>query len=393
MSEFTLSGSKAGCIEIGGICITANNVSREEDGVFRLSGNVIMNDFLKFTGTVTANTNEGSISGNGNVSINIPPGLPFGGENVLYRGQFEFNLASEANKAFSTSLQSGANRFLRIANLPEAMEDFQYIEKGNQFSASMTLPRQLKNTEVDLEEVSFTTTEGLQLAGEINVPGSIKLGGVSELSNLNFTFNTAENEFSGGATLKTKLFTMDGTVAMRKGGVDEVEVVIVPAKPIPVGPTGWSITEGKGEIKSIQTPPITLGLSVDMEPSATAGFDLVKLDDLGLSYQFGRRLRGDGKLQVLGQDVLKAGLEVRRRAIILDGEIDFGGFLVGSATLAVDNTSQGIKLRGAVEAKLPIPAGDSFFYQVCDATVGLPYTVESEQVMPHGQSEHARQPF
>lgn len=376
-SEFNLTGSKRGCIEIGGLCITAENVIRVADGEFRMSGNVTMNELLKFTGVITASTSEGSISGNGDVSISIPSGLPFAGENVLYRGQFEFNLTSEANKAFSTSLQSGANSFLRLANLPVAMEDFQFIENGIQFSASLTLPRQLKNTKVDLEEVSLTTTEGLQLAGEINVPGSIKLGGVSELSNLNFTFNTAENEFSGGATLKTKLFTMEGTVAMRKGGVDDVMVTITPNKPIPVGPTGWSLTEGTGEIRSIQTPPITLGLSVDMEPTATAGFNLVKLDDLELSYTFGTRLKGSGTLAVFDRPVAGASIEVRSRSVVLEGNINLGDFLVGDAVLAVYKTNAGLKLRGALNAKLQIPEGDSFFYQAFDGTLGLPYTVAS----------------
>ncbi len=379
--EIPLTGAKNGCIEIGGICITANHIFREGEGIFKLSGGVLMNDFLKFSGEVTANTNENSISGNGEVSVTIPAGnnLPFSGENILYRGEFAFNLTDEANKRFASSLQSGANNLLRLANLPISMEDLQFIDNGIQFSASMTLPPQLKNTEVELERVSFTTTEGLELTGEINVPGSIKLGGVSELRDLNFTFDTAENEFSGGATLGTKLFDIEGTVTMRKGGIDDVEVTIIPAKPIPVGPTGWSLTEGTGEIKSIQSPPITLGLSVDMEPTVTAGFDLVKLDDLGLEYTFGKRLKGSGTLTVFNRPVASASLEIRSRNVVLEGNVNFGDFLIGDAVLAVTNTSAGLKLRGALNAKLQIPEGDTFFHQIFDSSIGLPYVIASTE--------------
>lgn len=379
--EIPLSGTKGGCVEIGGICITADNIQRAEDGVFKLNGNVLMNDFLRFSGELTANTNENSLSGNSEISVIIPFGTntPFTGKNTLYRGEFNFNLSDEVNKSFNSSLQSGANNFFRLANLPISMEELQFIDNGIQISASMTLPPQLKNTEVNLDTVSFTTTRGLELIGEINVPGSIKMGGVSELRDLNFTFNTAENEFSGSATLGTKLFDMEGTVTMRKGGIDEVEVTIIPAKPIPVGPTGWSITEGTGKIVSIQSPPITLGLSVDMKPTLTTGFNLVKLDDLGLEYTFGKRLKGAGTLAVFNQPVASASLEVRARSITLEGNVNFGDFLIGDAVLAVTNTAEGMKLRGALSAKLQIPEGDSFFYQVFDAAIGLPYVIASTE--------------
>lgn len=379
--EIPLSGAKDGCVKIGGICITADNIQRDGEGIFILNGNILMNDFLRFSGELSADTNENSLSGNGEISVIIPFGsnIPFPGENILYTGEFGFSLSDEANKTFSSSLQSGANSFFRLANLPVAMEDLQFIENGIQFSASMTLPPQLKNTEVHLDLISLTTTKGLELTGEIDVPGNIKLGGVSELRDLNFTFDTAENEFSGSATLGTKLFDMEGTVTMRKGGIDEVEVTIIPAKPIPVGPTGWSITEGTGKIISIQSPPITLGLSVDMEPTVTAGFDLVKLNDLGLEYTFGKRLKGSGTLAVFNQPIASASLEVRARSITLEGNVNFGDFLIGDAVLAVTNTNAGIKLRGALSAKLQIPEGDSFFYQVFDSVIGLPYVIASTE--------------
>lgn len=377
--ELPTIGTKEGCVELAGICITAQNIRPQEAGVFKLTGGVIMNNFLKFSGEVTANINDGTLEGEGEVSVTLPYSeeAAFSGDVVIYRGAFGFTLTNAVEKLFATTLESGANNFLKLANLPVEMGGLQFIESGIQFSASMTLPPQLKNTEVTLENVSITSTEGVNVVGEITVPGSIKLGGVSELRDLSFGFNTVENEFSGSATLGTKLFDMEGTVVMSGGGLDEVEVVIIPARPVPVGPTGWSLTEGKGSIENIQAPPVILGLSVDMAPTVAANFDLVKLHDLGLRYEFGKRLQGSGSLEILGESVARASIDIQSNLLKLQGEVNFGNFLVGQAMLAVDNTGAGLQLKGELEAKLQIPEGDSFFYQIFDAMLGLPYEVAS----------------
>ena len=371
--EISLEAEKEGCVEIGGICITANSVVQEADGVFKMNGNVTMNSFLKFSGEVTVNTNDNSIAGNGEISVNAI----FEGQSTLYSGEFSLSLADEANKRFATSLEDSANQLLRLANLPITMGNLQFIENGIQMSASMTLPPQLKNTKVELDTIMFTTTEGLDVIGSITVPGKISLGGVSTLKDLGFTFNTAENEFSGSGTLGTKLFDISGTVVMKSGGLDEVKVVIVPARPIPLGPSGWSVTQGSGEILKLQSPPSTLRLSADLAPTATAGFDLVSLNNLTLSYTFGRKLQGSGELRVFDEPIAKANMEVNSRSVFIEGELDVGGFLIGNASLGVENATDGIRVRGFLEAKLQIPNRDSFFYQVFDGTVGLPYTVAS----------------
>lgn len=377
----SLKGIKDGCIKIGELCIKALNVQSDGGGQYTLSNQVVLADFLKFTGKVIVDTNAGSISGNGLVYLEgIGGSNPlFNGKVELYQGEFEFNLLQAASDKLSASLQDGANNLLRLANLPIRMGDLEFIEGGIQFSAGMNLPPQLGSLSVELEEVKITSADGLELVGQVGVPGPIKVGGSTELKDLFFSFDTAEDRFAGGGTLTTKLFEIAGEVVMLKGGLDEVSVTIIPSKPIPVGPTGWSLTEGTGKLESLQNPPATMSLSVDMAPTATASFDLVKLNDLSLGYTFGQKLSGSGELTVLGQAIAKARMETRSRSILLEGEINFGDYLLGKATFSVDNASEGIRLRGHMEARLQIPNRDSFFYQVFDGAIGLPYTVASTE--------------
>ncbi|MCE7991268.1 MAG: choice-of-anchor D domain-containing protein [Roseivirga sp.] len=381
-TDVRLTGIKDGCIQIGDMCIKALTVSFDGDGKYRLSNQVVLADFLKFSGEVLVDTNEGSIKGNGLVFVDGIPSLGnllLSGKVELYQGEFEFNLLEAGSQKLASSLEGGTNNLLRFANLPIRMGNLEFIDNGIQFSARMNLPPALNGTEVDIETIKITSTEGVALIGQITAPGNVKLGNAVVLKDLFFTFNTEEDEFGGGATLETKLFDITTDILMKKGGLDEVGVTIIPTKPIPVGTTGWSLTEGKGRLISLQNPPPTMSLSVDMQPTVIANFDLVKLNDLGLSYTFGRELAGSGELEVLDQSVARAKLRTTGNSIQFEGEVNFGDYIIGRAFMSADNASTGMRLRGAMNARVQIPNRDTFFHQVFDGAIGLPYTVASAE--------------
>lgn len=381
-TDVQLTGIKDGCIQIGEMCIKALTVTLDGDGKYRLSNQVVMADFLKFSGEVLVDTNEGSVKGNGLVFVDGIPSLGnllLAGKVELYQGEFEFNLLEASSQKLASSLEDGTNNLLRFANLPIRMGNLEFIDNGIQFSAKMNLPSVLNGTEVDIETIKITSTEGVVLIGQISAPGNVKLGNAVVLKDLFFTFNTEEDEFGGGASLETKLFDISADILMKKGGLDEVGVTIIPTKPIPVGATGWSLTEGKGRLISLQNPPPTLSLSVDMQPTVIANFDLVKLNDLGLSYTFGRELAGAGELEVLDQSVARAKLKTTGNSIQFEGEVNFGDYIIGKAFMSADNASTGMRLRGAMNARVQIPDRDTFFHQVFDGAIGLPYTVASAE--------------
>jgi hypothetical protein len=84
-------------VEVGQLFITGDEIVRIDDDEWSISGNVRVNDFLRLTGTVSANTATLRVNGNGQIWVD---------EVKIYDGPWEFDGQTAATTAINETLSS-----------------------------------------------------------------------------------------------------------------------------------------------------------------------------------------------------------------------------------------------------------------------------------------------
>jgi hypothetical protein len=344
---------------IGNLTFTAANIVETQTNVFTLSGNVQANDIVHFTGTVTIDLGDLSVSGNGRVYLtNIPN---FSSDVDLYNGVFSYDVPNNTSELIAVGIDE-ANELLSMANLPVYIDNIEVLGDGINIVGEVKFPELFGFIRGEVTQLRITQSQGLELIGTISL-AEIQSTGFT-LKNINFAFNTIDDEFSGSGEIETSLFEAGANVSIVSTGIDEVGMFLSLTNPKPLGTTGLALSGLNGNISNIQShpnPPMIITIGASLTPVGVPT-DIVEFSDVSLTYQFGTSLSGNGIFMVLGTETASAGFEVREGLFKINAQIDFYS-VVNAAIEAgiVANQNNSIDVFARFTAAVTIPQLDFGF--------------------------------
>jgi hypothetical protein len=361
-------------VVIGNIKFTASNIIETSNNIFKLTGNVKANNLIEFTGEVILDKTDLSITGNGKVFLSNIPEI---GEVDLYNGSFEYDIPNNSSELIAIGINE-ANEQFKMANLPIHINKIIILEDGINIEGKLEFPEFFNNFRGDITELQITKNHGVELIGAIAID-EIKLPNF-DFKNLNFSFDTINDKFSGSGEIKTKLFGAGANVEIISSGVDKIGMFITLNKPYPLGTTGLSLSKLDGSITNIQShpdPTMTITIGCDLVPTGVST-DVVEFSDVSLTYNFGTSLSGGGSFKVLGKVAANASFKVTDGLFKVNANINFYDVVNAAIEAGIaKNNNNGIDVFARFMASINIPNGDGFPFGWIDAIPGvnLPYKV------------------
>ena len=151
MAEVSAGGSQ---LEetLESLSIKADSVVDEGNGIKTASGNVIINDILHYSGSLTIDSNAGTVSGDGELTLENVPGY---GRLVLYNGAFTFNAVQMLAEALS-SIQGS----LVIGGMTVGLQNIKLIDNGVSLEGYLA-----SGSERLLAHFKITLANGIELVG------------------------------------------------------------------------------------------------------------------------------------------------------------------------------------------------------------------------------------
>jgi len=366
-SVFTIDSLSS--VQIGSLTVRGDNITELSPKKYNISGNVSVNNILKFSGGIVVDVNNLSVKGNGLIFLT---GIPVLGKVDLYNGSFSFNVKD----ALLNGVLQKANNLFKVGNLPIELNNIELLTDGVRLEGKLIFPEIMGNFGAEITTLQVTTSKGISLIGGVHI-NSISFTGF-KLKNLVFNFNTVDNIFEGGGTLVTKPMTITAGVLVTQGKLDSIGVWVVLGNPIPLGTTGLSLSEGGGYIARIAHPPMKLALGISLVPTVQGSYNVVTLDDLQLEYTFGRKLEGSGNLTIFGKGLARAGMVITSRRTSFSGDVNIWDVLLGHVEATISRRHNGnLNFVGNLKAKLQMPAYKYFPFDLVGKIVTLPYTVAS----------------
>jgi len=340
-------------VVIGNLTFTAANIVEIQTNIFTLTGNVLANDIVHFTGTVTIDLDDLDVSGYGRVYLtNIPN---FANDVDLYNGAFTYDVPNNTSELIAVGINE-ANELLSMANLPVYIDNIEVLSDGINISGEVEFPELFGFIRGSITQLQITQSQGLDLIGDISL-SEIQSPGFS-LKNINFAFNTIDDEFSGSGEIETSLFEAGANVGIISTGIDEVGMFLTLTNPKPLGTTGLALSGLNGNISNIQThpnPPMIITIGASLAPVGVPT-DIVEFTNVSLSYQFGTSLSGNGTFKVLGTETASAGFEVREGLFKINAQINFYDVInsaIEAGIVANQNNSIDVFARFYAAATIP----------------------------------------
>jgi hypothetical protein len=365
---------------VGNLTLTAPEIVPLGGDVYQITGTAVVNELLQFDGTLTVDIGALTLEGEGLIFMEDMG--PFD-EIGLYDGSFTFSVVDELLEG---TVIDGTNTLLEMADLPVELANIELLDDGVRLDGTLELPEVFNNLEVNISTVQITQTNGLDLAGEIQLE-NVGIYSIANLETLALTFDTIEDVFVGEGTLVTAPATISAGTSVIGGRVDSIGVFVRVGAPVPLGTTGLSISAAGGSIGGLAQPPLSLGMTASLVPTAQGSFDAMEFDSLNVNYSFAGEFRGGGFLNVFDRRLAGAYFESTPRRVGLGGFVDFKGVLIGSADAAVYlSPSEQLNFEGGMTAELVIPKGETFPLDLLSGVLGLPYAVAQTENYIHNTS-------
>ena len=233
-------------IRVGQLTITGDNITKVNDGVWQIAGNAMVNSTIRLTGAVTANTSTLRVSGNGQIWIDVVPGL---GDLMLYEGEWQFDGQTGATTTINSFLSS-----LKLAGMNINCSYIGIVDTAVKVQGYIELPPELGGGKVDIEGdhfVELSVENGLVYDLTISREIDVNVGGFSFIAQdssvyLSNTGGTDEcrisgtyelGDFLGGVTVDLdpaagNYFSITNVEGVPKvdivGSISIGEVIIVP---------------------------------------------------------------------------------------------------------------------------------------------------------------------
>lgn len=354
-------------LQVGGITFYANDISTEDEILYSLSGDVNINNLLYFSGDVQANVNTLSVTGNGQLVI---PNVPVIGDYPIYTGGFNFGVEDVELNFFG--LDEGGHA-VELGKLKVAFEKLSLLENGVELEGEITLSSQLDHATASINKLQITT-DGIKLLSTISVR-DVAIYHKIKLDTLGLTFNTIDNIYSGSALVKTPLFGIGASAVISEGMLESVGATFQPARPIALGTTGVSISEGYASVEGLKERPISITLGVDLVPTAQGSTDVVKFDNLQIRYEVPKSFYGSGRLLVFDREMASAYISVVPNKISFGGELNVYDILLGKLDAALIIIDDEINIYGYLGATIQWPAGDGFVYDLIEPIMDFPIKI------------------
>ncbi len=353
------------CVQIGALTVCGDDISEISANKYSISGNVKINNILHLSGEVIVDVDQLAITGNGLISLANIPTL---GTVQLYSGSFIFNVQD----ALLNGILDKANNLFSMGNLPVELNNIELLPDGVRIEGKLIFPEIMGNFGAEITTLQITESNGIDLVGGVHI-NSIGFSGL-KLEDITFNFNTIDNVFEGGGTLVTKPVSITAGVLITQGKLDSIGVWVVLGNPIPLGATGFSLSEGGGYVACIANPPLKLSLGISLVPTIEGNFDIVKLNNLELVYTFGRSFVGSGDLTVFGESLARAELRITSGRVGFSGEINIYDILLGNADASIFSSGGTLTFVGSLTASFQLPDHDGFPFDYISDIVTLPYT-------------------
>ncbi|MDW3194623.1 MAG: BACON domain-containing carbohydrate-binding protein [Cytophagales bacterium] len=362
--ELLITQERPEQIEIGSLTISAETV-KEDGDILMLSGDVKVNDFLNLDGEVSIDTKNLSISGNGEIFLeNIPRVGHYGGEIKLYEGAYQFSV--QENILDSEKFLNKINDGLYMAGIPLQIGSITLQASAVSIDGIVDLPDNIfgEDSEIFFEEINISKSKGLQVTGALSINPALRLYKTLTLESAFFNFNTSENCFEGGGVLGFNMLkngiTLDAAVTIKQGKLNSVFVEIEATPGIPLGTTGFSLAGGNASLENLQSTPIRLSLGVDIIPTAQGNFDIVRLDNMTVTYTFKTELIGYGTIQLFGKDVASGSITVQPGLINAEGMINLLDILIGQSDFSIQRINEKYHVSGQSRLIIQIPKSKDF---------------------------------
>ncbi|SHI61993.1 hypothetical protein SAMN05444280_10421 [Tangfeifania diversioriginum] len=353
-------------IEIGKYKFYGDKITEITNSEYTIKGNVQINNHLKIDSDITVKTDELTITGNGIIFLD---NIPIFETVDIYDGIFELKLA----EGLSFSKFTPENMGIKLSKLPVIVESIYLIEEGVLINGDLKLPKLFNTVDAEITTLEVTRQYGLRLIGTVSLK-DIKIHSV-KLDTLGLTFNTIDDYFSASAYLSTPFFGIGATSEIIGGKMNYVQINAALPYPIPFATTGFSISEINGGVDDLINPPITLLVGIDLVPTVQGNFEIVKLNDLSLSYTWGKEFYGSGSLQLFDKDMANVDLSIQRNKVAFGGDVSLFNVFNGSLVASIFKENNLILVNGNLWATLSIPALEGFPFDILSGLVGLPHVV------------------
>ncbi|WP_321376287.1 Ig-like domain-containing protein [uncultured Draconibacterium sp.] len=353
-------------LEVGKYKIYADKIVEVATSEYEIEGNIQINEYIKIESKLLVNVNELSVSGDGRIYLDKIPIVEIVD---IYSGEFELELAEGINfKEYTSDKMS-----IMLSKLPVDVDQMFLIDGGVLIYGDLQLPEIIDKVDAHIQTLEITRQHGVRLLGTVSVE-DIKIHSVT-LDTLGLTFNTIDDYFSAAAHLTTPFFGVGATTEIISGKMNFVHIDVVPPHPIPVAATGFSISEISGGVDNLANPPLTLMVSIDLVPSAQGNFEVVKLNNLSLSYTWGKEFNGSGELQLFDNDLANVYLSIQKNKVAFGGAVSLYDIFNGKIDASIFKEGDLLIVNGRLYAALSIPAKDGFPFDILGSLVELPYVV------------------
>jgi len=176
------SSTPTGVLTIDQLTIRADSIVQNSGKTdeYTLSGNVWINDLIRLTGTVNANTNTLMVRGNGQIWLDNLPTL---GNIKLYEGPWEFNGKTATTNALNTVLSQ-----LDVAGMKVRCTNLSFAENTLKIQGFADLPETLGGSYIDIEGdhyLAYSKSNGLVYDLTIDQEINLDVGG--------FTFTATDS--------------------------------------------------------------------------------------------------------------------------------------------------------------------------------------------------------
>jgi len=333
------------------LTIEADNITCTGEDNCTLSGNVVINDFLKVDGSVRVVGSK--LSGSGDLTITTEDGE----EVVLSTGDFEIqaDLLDDDHEC-SARLDTADKFFLNLFGFQVDYQNLHIYEDHVEIPGKLRI--QAFITVFEAEVTIIYSERGMDFAGKISLP-DIDLSGF-ELSDVELEIDTFSGEAKGSGTLKTpglkfevgaEIGFLYGVLNMVKVEIGDLNKPILYSPPPAPAPIVFlqSISGGLENIAPRAPDPIVL-----MAGASFSGGPKVELPSLDLLS--GTLKVGGGEYEMLGGDIdleLDTGGRFTAEGTGYLLNDDFGTF--GELVLIVD-INRGVYISGT----LYYPPGEDF---------------------------------
>ncbi|MFA5848238.1 MAG: DNRLRE domain-containing protein [Thermodesulfovibrionales bacterium] len=345
------------------------------NGIYDVYGNISIDNVLIMTGTLRVNQNESFLMGDSLIYIQ---NIPFMGDTntiQLYNGNYWFYV--ERSQLFAYELLV-TNNIFELAELPVSIYNLSVLTNGICINGNIEFPEIIDSSSSEINGI-YITYNGIYLSTALHIDKIGIYKKTFSIENLNLSFDSYENKFSGNCMLNTSIINFEISAEFIHSKLDSLKAGFNGSS-IPIGTTGLSITGGGASVKGLQNPPLSLKAGVDIKCDP---LPFIVFKDVHLQYTFtGGPLEGGGNLEVFNSQIASASIEATPNYCEINGEVSLTPsleFLKGELSTGIynkgDSTNPNVVLEGSLCGSLLIPELDWPYGPIFNSILKLPHRI------------------